>query len=97
MCSSDSTFLKAGIPLKRMPLLTIQKSSRSEYACTSAEPRSTALGYIHLPASVGFRPELPWHSEQSVPKSLSPSVRLAFMSVGGGGISPRLARERRSD
>jgi len=30
MCSSDSTLPKAGMPLKRMPFLMIQKSSRSE-------------------------------------------------------------------
>src|SRR5258708_12686263 len=79
------------MPLKRMPFLTIQEGSRLEYGWTSADPRSADLGYIHLPASVGFRPELPWHSEQTVPKSLSPSSILACISVGAGGRPARLA------
>ena len=95
MCSLDSTLPNAGMPLKRMPFFTIQKSSRSEYCCTSADPRSAALGYIHLPASVGFRPVKPWHSEHSVPKSLPPSSILACVSDGAGGMPPRLALRTR--
>src|SRR5262249_18997527 len=66
MCSSDSTFPKPGIPLRRIPFFTIQNNSRSEYYCTSGEVRSAARGYIHRPKSVGVRPSGPWHIEQSV-------------------------------
>jgi hypothetical protein len=54
MCSSVSTLPTAGIPLKRMPFFTIQKSPRSEYHCTSGQVRTAALGYIHPPKSISL-------------------------------------------
>jgi len=92
ICSSDSTLAKAGMPLSRIPFFTIQKSSRSEYCCTSAEVRSAARGYIHRPASVGSWPSRPWQAPHSVPKSLSPSSMLAWRFGGAGGILSRLLR-----